>query len=101
MTAEKGAKSNARQRLKQLKQAHAAIGDDALTSDKRSRIGRKEYRNAGDIARLTEATQRRVGDALGAARLVLPQRTGEVGLDQRSEERRVGKECRSGWWADE
>src|SRR5205807_8195633 len=65
-----------------LQNGNAAIGDDALPGDARGGVGGEEHRDAADIARLAEPPQRRRLDALVAPLLVLPQRAGELGLDQ-------------------
>src|SRR2546421_4239273 len=58
--------------------------------------------NAGPIKRIGNATWRALGSSrrLGGRRLVgrrLPPQTEQPGEAARSEERRVGKECRSRW----
>src|SRR5258708_12093437 len=59
-----------------------AVSDDALPGDERRGVGGQEHRDAADIARLAEPPQRRRLDAFVTPLLVLPQRAGELGLDQ-------------------
>src|SRR5690349_12349979 len=71
----------------QLEDADASISDDALAGDESGGVGRQEYRDAGDVARLAEASERRRGDALGAPRFVFPERARKVGLDKPGRDR--------------
>src|SRR5919201_4205272 len=65
-----------------LEDADAAIGDDALAGDERGGVGRQEYGDASDVARLAQAPERRGGDALITPRLVLPERACKLPLPQ-------------------
>src|SRR5204863_3471989 len=81
--------------LRDLALLHGNLGSAALLSDEYARA-RRLYQSAlalseelGDRGRLPSHHQ-----AMGVAALL------DGSLD-RSEERRVGKECRSGWWASD
>src|SRR5438034_7357392 len=87
---------------------------DELSSHLRYDAAAREYARAADVARreghLPSGTRWKLANAhyyngnLAGAAAALAQLADEAGrvgdLEVRSEERRVGKECRAGWWAE-
>src|SRR5688572_32936405 len=65
-----------------------AVLDALLTQDKHSRVGAETLCNTGLVVLAGEITTKAVVDFH------------QITRDVRSEERRVGKECRSGWSPD-
>src|SRR6266404_1136107 len=61
---------------------HAAIGDDDLAGDKAGGRRGEEKGDAGDVLGLADAAERRRLQAALELRRILPERPGEVGLDQ-------------------